>query len=990
MRYLYGCFFCVALWNITATANDAVAADDGTEQRPRVLWKTSRVVGSPEPPLPYRVERRFLGVSIKQPLGVYPEPGTNRLFVIQHLNHWAGPGRILAIEDDETAADIDLLLYKDFIIYGLAFHRGYEENRHVFLGMNGPVSVREKKTRISRFTVSRERPRVIEPQSEVVILDWDSDGHNGGDVGFSPKDGFLYFTAGDRTADADQDRTGQDLSKIPGSVVRVDVDHPADGKAYSVPADNPFLETPGARPEIWAYGLRNPWRMSFDEKTGHLWVGNNGQDLWEQIYLIRRGGNYGWSAMEGAYPYYPDRQRGPSPLSGPVVDHPHYEALSLTGGRVYYGSKLPELHGAYLYGDWGTGKIWAVRHDGEKILWHKELADTTLSIGGFGVDHDGEIFVVDQAQGGLYRLVPTPAEEPRQAFPRTLSETGLFTSVETHTVDEGLIPYGVKVPRWSGGARAERYVALPFDSKMGYTERSGWQFPEGAVVIKTLSAQMDVAKPDSWRRVETQMLTKQEGEWAAYSYAWNDDGTDAALVESAGMRRSLEIRDPEAPGGKRVEPWRFLARAECTACHTRAVVIGLSTVQLNRPAIGDRATNQIELWRQLGVFQAASEPIPPATELSSLVDPHGVNTQDASHDLETRARAYLHANCAHCHVWSGGGNAQIVLSVDTPREKTLLFDVRALQGDFGLVDGKIVAPGDPHRSVLYYRLSTLGGGRMPRLGVEKVDRESLALVRDWIASLPAVPPASTEGRETERKIMATRDREKSAIARLQAGPGLDTQQTDIDDLLQSTSGALELLEQVESKRLAGSTLEAVLKSATTHERPETRDLFERFVPPDQRIQRLGSRVDPQSILAIRGDATRGHELFRGGTVAQCKSCHRFSEGPEKMGPDLLRTGTKLSRDQILESILDPSKKIEPKYTAYVAILTTGETHTGVLIRRGAEMVVLKNGKNEEVRLPSGDVIELAPQKISLMPEGLAGPMTAQQLADLLAFLEAAK
>ena len=124
----------------------------------------------------------------------------------------------------------------------------------------------------------------------------------------------------------------------------------------------------GARPEIWALGYRNPWRMCLDKKTGHLWVGQNGQDLWEQAYLVKKGDNYGWSVMEGSHPFYPKRKLAPTPIVKPTVEHPHSESRSLTGGLVYYGKKYPDLVGHYIYGDYSTGKIWAVKHDGEKVV----------------------------------------------------------------------------------------------------------------------------------------------------------------------------------------------------------------------------------------------------------------------------------------------------------------------------------------------------------------------------------------------------------------------------------------------------------------------------------------------------------------------------------------------------------------------------------------------------------------------------------------------
>src|SRR5262249_51563088 len=153
--------------------------------------------------------------------------------------------------------------------------------------------------------------------------------------------------------------TGQNLGDLLGSILRVNVDKTEAGRNYAVPPDNPFVKTPGARAEVWAYGLRQPWKYSFDSATGDLCAGEVGQDLWEMVYKIEKGGNYGWSVMEGTHPFRPNRKRGPTPILPPVVEHDHNDFRCLTGGYVYHGKRLPELTGAYVYGDFDTGKIWA-------------------------------------------------------------------------------------------------------------------------------------------------------------------------------------------------------------------------------------------------------------------------------------------------------------------------------------------------------------------------------------------------------------------------------------------------------------------------------------------------------------------------------------------------------------------------------------------------------------------------------------------------------
>src|SRR5262249_33560879 len=301
---------------------------------------------------------------------------------------WGGAGRILRLKDDSDGESPEELLALDGIAYGVAFHPDFAKNGYVFVGWNGPLSKNPKYTRVTRYTMDKKTWK-FERGKELLIIEWLSDGHNGGDVAFG-KDGMLYITSGDGTSDSDTNLAGQNLTHLLSKVLRIDVDHPDAGKTYSVPKDNPFLGMPDVRPETWAYGFRNPWRIHADRETGDIWVGNNGQDLWEQIFLVERGANYGWSVMEGSHVFYANRKAGPTPFSKPIAEHHHTEARSMPRGGVYRGKKPPDLQGAYLYGEWSTGKIWGIRHDRGKVTWHKELASSTMQITGFGLDSHGE------------------------------------------------------------------------------------------------------------------------------------------------------------------------------------------------------------------------------------------------------------------------------------------------------------------------------------------------------------------------------------------------------------------------------------------------------------------------------------------------------------------------------------------------------------------------------------------------------------------------
>ncbi|MGE0607198.1 MAG: PQQ-dependent sugar dehydrogenase [Pirellulales bacterium] len=748
---------------------------------------TSTVVGSPEPPPPYKVARAYPDLTISFPIAVARQPDSDRLLFITQTKPYA-PSAVHRMVDDPGVKEFETLWKPDATAYGITFHPEFAKNGYVFIGSNGNYGEKgPKKCRISRFTIDREPPYKFDVESEKVIIEWESDGHNGGDMAFG-NDGMLYVTSGDGTSDSDTNITGQDLTKLLAKVLRIDVEHPDEGRLYSVPKDNPFRNLAGARPETWAYGFRNPWRITVDRKTGHVWVTQNGQDLWEQVYLVQRGANYGWSVMEGGHPFYLSRQVGPTPISKPTIDHPHSEARSLTGGVVYYGEKLPELRGAYIYGDYSTGKIWAVKHNGDRIEWHKELTDSPLAITGFGIDKHGELLIADHRdndKGAFFHLEVNPTDDlPPSTFPRKLSESGLFSDVAQHAMQPGVIPYSVNSPLWSDGAHKERFMALPskegIDRKIDYTATRGWNLPEETVLVKSFALEMEQGQPDSRKWIETRFMTKQQGEWVGYSYIWNDEQTDAELVEAAGRDREFTIRVPESaefPDGVRKQVWRYPSRAECMVCHSRAAnyVLGLSTLQMNKDHdYHGVAENQLSLLSHLGLlrvkgsaelttllrdelkaqgledasvnarmatFTTAPGQRKPAEETSTLLPaaperiPRLANPYDDAAGLTARARSYLHANCAHCHVDAGGGNAQINLEFAVSLDKMKLIDEPPLHHKFDLTEPRLIASGSPERSVLLHRVAKLGPGRMPQLATSVVDKQAVEMLRAWIKEL---------------------------------------------------------------------------------------------------------------------------------------------------------------------------------------------------------------------------------------------------------------
>ena len=260
---------------------------------------------------------------------------------------------------------------------------------------------------VSRFSVNAENPERADPNSEIVILEVPQpfSNHNGGQIGFGP-DGFLYIGLGDGGSRGDPNGNGQNLSTLLGSILRIDVGALDSQGRYSIPSDNPFVDNSNARSEIWAYGLRNPWRFSFDPLNGDLWVGDVGQNAYEEIDLIKRGGNYGWKVMEGLHCYA--RADGACDQSGielPIAEYGRDGGCSVTGGYVYRGSRVLQLLGAYVYGDFCSGKIWALRHDGSRITEQMMIADTSLRISAFAQTPSGEIFILSFDEK-IYHFVP--------------------------------------------------------------------------------------------------------------------------------------------------------------------------------------------------------------------------------------------------------------------------------------------------------------------------------------------------------------------------------------------------------------------------------------------------------------------------------------------------------------------------------------------------------------------------------------------------------
>ncbi len=990
--FVRSCALSVLVWFLHSV-NGSLADEKPYGLTKRTAWTNSKIKGSPDPPSPYRTVGAFPKLKFDEPLDATFAPGLDRMFVVERY------GKIYSFPNDPRAESADLFLDMKKVVYGLAFHPEFAKNGFCYVTYLVHTEEHPEGTRVARFNASGNPPRV-DPTSEKVLITWPSGGHNGGCLKFGP-DGYLYIATGDSSGIADEYRTGQDLTNLSGAILRIDVDRQSAGKPYTIPADNPFTKVPDARGEIWAYGLRQPWKIAFDRKTGKLWTGNIGQDLWEAVLQIERGGNYGWSVLEGSHPFGPDRPRGPTPFIEPIFEHHHVECRSITGGYVYHGSRIPKLRGAYIYGDYDSGKIWMLRYDPKKkeVTEHGELVDSSLRLVGFTEDHDNELFLVDHISGRISKLEENPVVDDGSSFPRRLSETGLFASVAKHVPAPGVIPYSVIAPQWCDGASKQRLLALPGESQIVFDGTvypqpapgapHSWKLPDGTVTVETLSMELETGNPRSRRRLETRILHYEELEgsdavgaqfWRGYTYLWNDDQTDAVLLEDPrGLDRKLTIQDATAPGGKRTQTWHFPSRTECIVCHNMAAkyALGMNTLQLNRDHdYGGTIANQLRTFEHIGLF---TEPLPRSPDkLEKLVDYH-----DKDAPVSQRARSYLHANCSHCHRKWGGGNSDVNLLATLTMEDMKIAGVRPAHGGFHIPNAQLLAPGQPFQSVMLYRTSKLGPGRMPRIGSSVVDSAGVQLLHDWISSY-----ADGQIKRPAEELLLS-----EAFKKLENAGSAQGSNSVIDQILESTQGALRLayaLNDGANQELPTSVRAEVITKAAKHPDARVRDLFERYLPEEQRTQRLGNVVVPEKILAMAGDIERGRRFFFEASGVQCRNCHKIKDKGAEVGPDLSQIGKKYDRRRLLDTILNPSKEVEPKYRVYLVQTVSGQVHSGLLVSRDAEQLVLKDAKNKVTTIPADEVEDMVAQQQSIMPDLLLRDMTAQQVADLTAFLSSLK
>ncbi len=682
-------------------------------------------------------ERAFSNLSFSRPVYLSDAgDGTDWLYVVEQ----GGTIYVFPNDDDVESADVFLDLSagaqgpvsrasNEEGLLGLCFDPDYANNGYFYVhySVSSP-----RRSIIARYTATfpQQGPPSASAGTFLQILSvaQPESNHNAGMLEFGP-DGMLYVGFGDGGSGGDPHGTignGQDTQTLLGSMLRIDVEGATVQQPYSVPADNPYVGNAAVLDEIWAYGLRNPWRFSFDANTGDLLLGDVGQGAREEISLVRRGENLGWRIREGATDYNVPPGGVPAGLREPIVDYPRSLGTTVVGGYVYRGQDVPSLRGVYVYGDYGSGRIWGLTHD-EGALVANEQIQQLSQLCSFGEDERGELYAVSLS-GTIHRFVE-PSGTTAPPFPALLSDTGLFSDLATLTPVAGLIEYEVNAPLWSDGAFKRRWIAVPNGERITFSSGSPWSFPVGTVLVKHFELELTVGDPSSRRRLETRALIHETQGWAGYTWRWNDQQTDALLLTDA-LDETFQIQDAAAPGGEREQTWTYPSRTDCLQCHTEPAgwVLSVRTGQLNRDRDFLAATdNQLRTWNHIGLF---TSDIGAATAHEAWADP-----DDLTATLQERSRAYLASNCAGCHLQGGTAPGNLDLRWSVPNAALGAIGVAPAQGGLGLSAPQIIVGGAKERSVLWERMRRQDGTRMPRLGTSEVHGTAVDLIGQWIDGL---------------------------------------------------------------------------------------------------------------------------------------------------------------------------------------------------------------------------------------------------------------
>jgi glucose/arabinose dehydrogenase len=718
----------------------------------RVPNTTLRMPVAP-PVFGFATEMALGGLSFPNAVAITSPPGeTNRLFILEQrgvvsvVTNLANPTRTVFMDISGRVLHLG-----EQGLLGIAFHPEYEDNRQFYLfytsrTMSSPQG-NGMHAIVARFETSPDNPNQGLPDSETPLISQfhRAGNHNGGDLHFGP-DGYLYISVGDEGGGNDQYNNSQFIDKnFFSAILRIDVDnrpesiqpnpHPASHSNYSIPADNPFigatrfngrtLDPDRVRTEIFAIGLRNPWRISFDPATGLLYAGDVGQSAREEINIIVKGGNYGWAFREGTIAR-PGSGAPPSEFEpiDPIQDYiwgsGTLRGRSVTGGVVYRGERWPHLRGAYIFGDYVSGNIWSLRYDGAQVISPMERLLGSPNPSAFGIDpSNGDVLITNHAAGRIVRLTSS-SSAPVEPLPETLSETGIFSDLQSLEPHPGIVPYEVVLAPWSDQAQTKRWFSIPDpEKKIGFSPEGAWSFPPGTVWVKHFSMEMDQGNPESLRRLETRVLVQSTNSFHGATYRWNEEQTEALLVPEWGLNEDLIIQEN---GVERTQTWRYPSRTEIVSWHTSGAGLpGFQTAQLNRDFDYDGQTeNQLRALSEAGYFDAE---LPPVQTLRALA-----HVNDDTFSREYRVRSYLHVNCSACHL--PGGVAPFDARITTKTTSANLIEA-TLRNNQGNPQNRVIARGAPEHSMMLERISTMGPLRMPP-GSTMLDADAINLLHEWI------------------------------------------------------------------------------------------------------------------------------------------------------------------------------------------------------------------------------------------------------------------
>ncbi|MES2923210.1 MAG: cadherin domain-containing protein [Verrucomicrobiota bacterium] len=638
--------------------------------------------------------------------------------------------------------------------------------------------------------------------------------HSINDCKFGP-DGYLYVTFGDEGDQGDPHRNGQRLTKdFYSSMIRIDLNpastnpkpnphyaiavgglnglhspntpytDSAQNPNFRVPADNPFIHTSlggtwngnfdgsdfssqlsNVRTEMWAVGLRNPFKFHLDVEDGtgltEAWIGDVGKDSREEFSILKKGENGGWSYYEGdivtpGLAFVPPMPSGATPPKAPLFTYPHSNGNnSATGGVFYRDTALPTLTGRYICGDYGSGRIWSISRDGSSVIELTDLRLSTNRIVDFHVDPvTREILVLENGGSSRVMRITVQAAGPEN-YPPKLSDLGIFADLADLSPNAGVLPYTPNLTFWSDGAEKKRWFVIKNTSDMiGYSQDGNWSFPDGMIWIKHFDFDLDHSHPGTVRkRLETRVLVRNATGAYGVSYRWNEAGTEAFLSPNGG--EDFPVSYTDGNGAPANVGWHIPSRSECMSCHTATGghALSMNTRQFNLDnSISGQSGNLLSLLSNGGYLAGFSG--------SPAALPRHHRPNETSVDLEERVRSYIAVNCAYCHQPGGGtpdswdGRAHL-----TMEQTGILYGHPASEATPDLTD-HIVRPGDKANSALWNKINARsvingsynGYSQMPPLATNVFDTEGIALIGEWIDHHANVAPAPAAGSITQTDV----------------------------------------------------------------------------------------------------------------------------------------------------------------------------------------------------------------------------------------------